>query len=368
MRRQAPPLQLLVIEDSPLDHELLVATLALQGWPSIARRVESLPALREALAGQAWDLVISDHHLPGFTSVQAWDVVRALPDPPPFIIVSGMLGEDAAVEAMHRGVDDYLLKGRLARLGAAVRNALAAAAARREKEAAQQRARHYESELQALTAQLQTRVDAERTAIAREIHDEIGGTLTAVRFDLEAALREVATGPAQRLRRALGELAQVQHAAQRIMRDLRPPILDAGLVDALQWQAGQFAERQGIRVDFRASEPALELPPELAMTLYRACQEALTNVAKHAGATQVGIDLHRSRDLLSLEIADNGCGFDPGARRKPGAFGLQGLRERLRGVAGQLEVSSAPGRTTLMLWVPLPQAQAGRARSAEARA
>lgn len=356
MIQDALPLKLLVVEDSVLDHELLVATLAMQGWPSAALRVETLAALDAALDAGGWDLVISDHQLPGFTSADAWARVRALAAPPPFIIVSGLLGEEAAVEAMQRGVDDYLLKGRLTRLGAAVRNALAAAAARREKDAAQARARRYELELQALSAQLQIRVDAERTAIAREIHDEIGGTLTAVRFDLEAALRGSPAAPALRIRRALDELAQVQQSAQRIMRDLRPPILDAGLVEAVQWLAGQFGQRQGLAVRFQASDTTPALPPELAMTVYRGCQEALTNVAKHAGATRVEIDLHAGLETLSLEIRDDGRGFDPAAPVRPGHFGLQGLRERLRGVDGHLEVASGARGTTLMMYMPMPGA------------
>ncbi len=357
MNAQAhPPLDLLVVEDSELDYQLLVATLSLQGWPSRALRVDSLPALGAALGAQDWDLVISDHHLPGFSSAQVWEAVSALDRRPPCIIVSGTLGEDAAVAAMQRGVDDYLVKDRLARLGAAVRNALAAGVARREQALAQVRAREYQQRLQALSAQLQDGLDAERTRLAREIHDEIGGTLTAVRFDLEHALADAGPAGAPRLQRALQELSQIQQASQRIVRDLRPPILDAGLVAALQWHTAHWAERQGVPVHFASSQGSLELPPERAMIVYRACQEALTNIAKHAGATRVGVDLHCGDDLLSLEIQDNGRGFDAAAPDRPNSFGLQGLRERMRAVGGHLEVTSVPGRTTLMLWLPLAPA------------
>ncbi|MFD0669808.1 histidine kinase [Ramlibacter sp. GCM10027632] len=347
------PLQLLVVEDAEFDFALLVATLQAQGWPCEARRVDTEAALAGALAERPWDLVISDHCLPGFSSAQAWDAVSALPARPPFIIVSGMLGEDAAVAAMQRGVDDYLVKGRLARLGTAVRNALAAGAARREQALARQREDDYRRRLQALSAQLQDGIDAERTRFAREVHDDIGGTLTAVRFDLEAALREAGPGAAPRIARALAELSQIQQAAQRIVRDLRPPILDAGLAAALQWHSAHWADRHGAAMRFDCAAPLPDLPPALAMCLYRACQEALTNIAKHAGATQVSVDLHAGDGLLSLEIEDNGRGFDASCPGKPGSFGLQGLRERMRAVGGQLDVRSVPGRTTLLLWVPL---------------
>lgn len=347
------PLQLLVVEDSELDYQLLMATLSLQGWPNRARRVDTLAALHEALRAQPWDLVICDHHLPGFTSAESWLAVSALPVRPPFIIVSGTLGEEAAVTAMQRGVDDYLVKDRLARLGVAVRNALAAGLARRDKARARARAEDYKRRLQALSARLQEGIDAERTRVAREIHDEIGGTLTAVRFDLEHALAGAGTAGAPRIRRALEELSQIQQASQRIVRDLRPPILDAGLVAALQWHTAQWAKRNGVPLAFASSQPLMDMPADRAMIVYRACQEALTNIVKHAGATHVGVDLHCGDGIVSLEIQDNGRGFDASAPVHANSFGLQGLRERMRAVGGHLEVSSSPGRTTLMLWLPL---------------
>ena len=347
-------MQLLVIEDSPLDHEVLVATLALQDVVAQVERVESAQGLRDALARQPWDLVISDHHLPDFSSGEAFDIVSALPAPPPFIIVSGMIGEDAAVEAMRRGVDDYLVKGRLARLGVAVRNAVAAAAARRGKAAAEARLLASQEQLRNLSARLQTVIDEERAAIAREIHDEVGGTLTAVKFDLEVAQRH-AGDPAQasRLQRALSDLAQAQVSTQRIMRNLHPPILDAGLVAALEWQVRQFGERLGIDAQFHCNATSIAVPPQVAMAVYRTCQEALTNIFKHAGATQVHVDVFCAQELLSMEISDNGRGFDALELRKPGSLGLRGLTERARAVQGEMDISSHGGRTTLILWVPL---------------
>jgi len=348
-------LQLLVIEDAELDYRLLVATLAQQGVGCQPRRVESAAQLHEALRERAWDLVISDHCLPGFSSSEAFEIVRSRPQPPPFIIVSGLIGEDVAVEAMRRGVDDYLVKGRLLRLGAAVRNALAVGQARREKAQALAQLGESQRELRALSAQLQSRIDQERAAIAREIHDDIGGTLTAVRFDLELALFETGNAAAERIRRALGELGGAHQAAQRIMRNLHPSILDTGLVAAVGALAQQFRERHGVRVDFRCNVQDAAVAPEPAIAIYRACQEALTNVSKHARASRVALDLHLGPEWLSVEIEDDGRGFDVAGRVRPHALGLRGMAERVRALGGQLDLSSVPGRTTLMLWVPLAQ-------------
>lgn len=355
----APPLRLLVVEDSPLDYEMLVASLEMQGIHTAALRVESLEDLLAALSREAWDVVVSDHHLPGFTSKEAFAMVRRLEDPPPFIIVSGVLGEDAAVEAMRDGADDYLLKGRLARLGMAVRNAQEASVMRREKARAEARLKDYQEQLSELTAHLQTVVDEERASIAREIHDDIGGSLTALKYDLALIGRHADPAQRERAERAMGMLAQAAEASQRIMRNLRPPILDAGLVQALEWQVGQFRERSGMTATFRSNVHTVEVAPAVAMAVYRTCQEALTNIVKHAdGATAVEVDLHYGDGLLSMEISDNGRGFGAGDLRKPASFGLRGLAERARNVQGSLDISSAAGRTTLLLWIPLTESAA----------
>ena len=349
-------LQLLVIEDSQLDYEMLVARLALQGVQAEGLRVETAAELHAALALKAWDLVVSDHHLPGFSSSEAFEIVSALPEAPPFIIVSGVIGEDTAVEAMRRGVDDYLVKSRMARLGMAVRNALRASQVRREKAAAEARLHESQQQLGNLSARLQTVIDEERTAIAREIHDDVGGTLTAVKLDLEIIERQVPGPQAERARRALQTLAQAAQATQRIMRNLHPPILDAGLIAALEWQVRQFRERTEIGVRFSCNVTAVQTDPRVAMAVYRTLQEALTNITKHAaGVNQVSVDVHHGTGLLSMEVSDNGCGFDSADLRKPGSLGLRGLGERARAVDGRVDISSARGHTTLLLWVPLQE-------------
>jgi two-component system sensor histidine kinase UhpB len=206
--------------------------------------------------------------------------------------------------------------------------------------------------LRNLSQRLQSILDGERAAIAREIHDEVGGTLTAVRFDLDGLQRHLAPGPLQRLRRAQDTLAQARDAAQRIMRNLRPPSLDAGLGPALEWQVRQFRERHGIDVRFTCSGTEAALSEPSALALYRTCQEALTNIAKHAGARHVTVDLHHGSATVSLEVSDDGRGLDPAALRKPGSLGLRGLAERALAAGGEFDIASSAGRTTLMVWLP----------------
>lgn len=353
-------LRLLVVEDSELDYELLLRALRRQGFEPRARRVEDGPGLAEALADGPWDAIVSDHHLPRFSSTDALAQVRAAGIDLPFLIVSGQIGEDTAVAALQAGADDYLVKGRLARLGPALRNAIAAAAARRERGAAQHALAESERRLRELTDHLQQAVEAERAAIAREVHDDVGGMLTALRFDLSWIERHGDEPVRARARQGLDTLDQAVLAVQRLLRDLRPPALEAGIVAALEVLADQFGRRTGIDTTFSANRERIDLAEQVALTVYRVAQESLTNVGKHANARRARLDLMVQDDTLSLEITDDGAGPSGRDLAKPGSFGLRGLAERVRQVHGWLDVAVDAGRGAVMLTIPLTERAAAR--------
>jgi signal transduction histidine kinase len=151
-------------------------------------------------------------------------------------------------------------------------------------------------------------------------------------------------------------MEMLQHAlgaSQRIMLNLRPPILDQGLVAAVQWLATSFERRTGTRVVVRRSAEVIDVPRELQLVAYRTAQEALTNVSKHAQATAVHIDLSDREGVLTLEVNDNGQGMDAQALRKAKSFGLLGLKERAAKVDGWLDISTSPRGTSVILSVPL---------------
>jgi len=354
------PIRLLVVEDSELDYELLLRSLRRQGLEPDPVRVETGPALEAALAAGPWDAVISDHHLPSFSSGEALRIVRASGLNLPFIIVSGTIGEDAAVAAMQAGADDYLVKGRLARLGPALRNAMSAAAARRERALARAALAESERRLRALTDHLQQAVEAERAAIARDVHDDVGGMLTALRFDIAWIERHGDDAVRARARQGLDTLNQAVFAVQRIMRDLRPPALEAGIVEALDVLVQQFRSRTGIPTQLTHNRERVELSEQVAITVYRVAQESLTNVAKHARATRARVDLFVRDDTLSLEVSDDGVGLRAEDVDKPGSFGLRGLVERVRQVGGWLDVAVGEPRGAVMLTIPLTEAAQAR--------
>lgn len=352
-------LRLIVIEASELDYEVLLAELRRQKVAHQAIRIQDADAFNVALDAHPWDAVIADHHLPCFSGAQALAILRTRGLALPFLIVSGAFGEEQAVAALQAGADDYLIKGRLARLGAALRNALAAASVRREREAARQALAVSEQRLRELADHQQQALEAERAAIAREVHDDIGGMLTALRFDLDWIERHGNEAVALRARQGLDTLNQAVTAVQHILHNLRPPALDAGLVAALEWLVEQNRRRTGIDIRLTAHQDHIDLPEALAITVYRVAQESLTNVAKHAQARQVRLDLMVRRDTLSLEIADDGRGIHPDDLDKADSLGIRGLIERVRRVNGWLEVATGQAHGLVMLTLPLtPQAAA----------
>ncbi len=358
-RPASRPLRVLHLEDSALDHELALAHLRRSGLAVECRRVESRAEFEAALdrrggAANRWDLILSDYNLPGFSGIEALHLLRERRLDLPFILVSGEIGEDTAVEAMRSGANDYLLKAKLARLAPAVEQAVEAADARRAHAAADRALQASREQLSALARHLQTSIETERIHIAREIHDDVGGSLMALKFDLDWIRRHAQTlQMQQRAAAAIEVLTHAIDASKRVMHNLRPAILEQGLVAALQWMASNFERRTGIECRLRSSHDSLNLPPGVPLVAYRMAQEALTNVSKHAQASRVQIELAVGAGVLSLEVSDNGRGMSEDDRAKERSFGLRGLTERACTVGGWVDVISGPGGTHLILSVPL---------------
>ena len=337
------PLRVLHLEDSELDHELMLAHLRRGGLVVEPRRVDNEADFLRALDDR-WDAIISDYNLPGFSGLVALDLLMARGGDVPFILVSGEIGEDTAVEAMRNGASDYLLKNNLARLVPALLHAVEASETRRARQRADRQLGESQLRLHELAQHLQTSIEMERAAIAREIHDDVGGSLTALKFDLAWIARHSDSPEVQaRVQSALETVTAAIESSQRIMHNLRPAILEQGLLAALQWMTARFERRTGIACTLRAPQQPMPLGPGVPLVAYRTAQEALTNVSKHAQATQVSIDLSMAGGVLSLEISDNGRGLSSEDLAKARSFDL----------------SSGPTGTTLILSVPLDGAPGG---------
>ena len=201
-----------------------------------------------------------------------------------------------------------------------------------------------------LTAHIEQVKEQERTRIAREIHDDLGGNLTAIKMALMMLTQRLP--PDQLLLERAGYVDALVdrtiEAVHRISLDLRPSMLDFGLVAALEWQSREFEKQNGISCAFTSSEKEIDLSLDHATALFRIFQEALTNIAKHARASQVTVRLQCVRRQIVLTIADNGVGIVQADRMKPQSFGLRGMSERAKALGGTMALSAAPGGGTLV--------------------
>lgn len=493
----AADLRVLLVEDSADDTFLIVKALRAGGFAPQVRRVETAAELQAALAEHDWDLALSDYNLPQFSGAEALEMRCAIVPELPFIVISGCVGEEAAVGLMRSGADDYVMKDNLVRLAPAVERCLKEAHNRRQRQLAQLALRESEARYRAIVtnipgmvfqllrlpdgalrlpyasdgcmallevgatqlmrepAQLVERIDPrdraefhasmtrssqsfvawnwegrvklasgetkwinlrsspralqdgsiqwggiisnishtkttehelrtsrerlrelsahmqsvkerERTRIAREIHDDLGGTLTAIKIEVlrlarqlpeaQPALREIADSIATLADNALD-------TTRRISTELRPGILDLGLVAALEWQATEFAKRFDIGCAFDWSGEEITLDADVAFALFRIFQEALTNVVKHAGATHVQVGLTFGTDEVELSVRDDGRGLEESDLNKPRSFGIRGILERARDLGGEARLDSVPGRgTALIVQVPAPEAKLAAAQ------
>ncbi len=209
--------------------------------------------------------------------------------------------------------------------------------------------------LAALSQRLVDVQEAERRDIARELHDEIGQLLTGLLFRIEG---HGAGGGSPK-----EEMTAIVHdlilRARNLSMNLRPPMLDdLGLLSALTWQIDRFETQTGIHVEFHHSGLDRRFDPQVEITAFRIVQEALTNVARHAGVTKAKVDIAAGAEALGVRIEDEGRGFDVGAALAARSSGLNGMRERSRLAGGRLDIESAPGRgTRLSSELPLHRAR-----------
>ena len=212
-------------------------------------------------------------------------------------------------------------------------------------------------QLRALAARLHSAREEERSRVAREIHDELGQALTAIKIDFASLLRDLgqdqgATSPrSQSILKLLGQAIQ---SVRRIGTELRPGILDdIGLVAALDWAAEDFQTRTGTKCQITLPDVDIRLIPEHATALFRIFQETLTNVARHAEATQVDARLSKENSSLVLEIHDNGKGISEEGLSGKFSLGILGMRERALLLGGTLTISSTLGKgTTVRVLIP----------------
>jgi PAS domain S-box-containing protein len=208
-------------------------------------------------------------------------------------------------------------------------------------------------------AHLESVREGERTRIARELHDELGQLLTALNMDLVLVSKRIPGGQTFLQEKVAGMIKLVEvimESLKRISMTLRPDLLDhLGLAAAIEWQADNFQKLTGISCRLSIETQNIDLNPDLATAIYRIFQEALTNITRHASATEVTVSLHVKRGRIILQVKDNGRGITREQQAKPDAFGLIGIRERAYHWGGKIKITGKEKEgTTVSVSIPLP--------------
>lgn len=313
------------------------------------------------------DVILVDKMMPDIDGVALLRMMRSDPvlSTTPVIMLSGYADESARVTALTEGADDFVAKpfssrDLVARIQASVRLVrMRRNAIWREGELV--RLRQSQQELQTLLDTVQKVRADERKMLARELHDRLGQILTAVKIDMRLLEKAAAASAADAGHGVAGSTAVAEisgassidmaiAAVQNISALLRPPALEeGGLPGALRWQSADLQRRTRITCTLAYVQAGYIEPPEfVAGELLRMCQEALTNVLRHAGATRIVIQLTRRGACLILRVCDDGAGIGREALDAPGSLGLQGMRERAQSIGATVRVRGRPGRGTMV--------------------
>jgi signal transduction histidine kinase len=222
--------------------------------------------------------------------------------------------------------------------------------------------RHSEEQLRELSRKILDAQENERKLVAQEIHDSIGGSLAAIKFALEEKLESMGQNPSPdgiSLEKIISHVDDAISESRRISANLRPSLLDdLGLLATLSWFCREFEKLYpDIQIEKQLDVEEDEIPEVLKVVIYRVLQEAMNNVAKHSNAKRVQLHLVKRNDRIELDVADNGCGFDPEKKISEkftvGGFGLQGMRDRTMLCDGKFEIASEKGRgTTVHISLP----------------
>ncbi|MCX6250265.1 MAG: PAS domain S-box protein [Bacteroidetes bacterium] len=482
-------LNVLIIEDNISDAELNIYHLKRGGYNLFTERIESANEMKEALAKRTWNLILADYELPQFDAPSALRILQETGLDIPFIVVSGVIGEDRAVEMLKAGAHDYILKNNMTRLLSAVEREIQDVSVRQQHKLAEDALRvseerfrrmfeeshvgiatlgsngyfiraneafrkmmgysdeelrsltfreithpaHYEADklnvsrlvkqeiqvykaekryikkdgkvvwgslivtairdnedqpihflamvedisnrkkaeeilresreqLKAFAARLQTIREEERIMISRELHDNLGQSLTALKMNTSRLIKQLKEGvDSAEVQNAIGQATEMIKLIEmdidfvrKISSDLRPRILDElGLIPALEWQLKEFEKQSGIECHLDCGVNKIGIEPTHAVGVFRIFQESLTNILRHANATRVEVRLNKKEKSYILEITDNGSGINESNLSSKTSLGLLGMRERAVLFGGEVVFHGKPGEgTKVILTIP----------------
>jgi signal transduction histidine kinase len=295
--------------------------------------VSDMAAAERHLAGHSIDVVLLGLERPDPAGLEAVRRIHAAIPRASIVLLCEPANEPAAVPAMQAGVQDHLFKDEVHELMRA-------------------------EQLRALAERLEKAREEERVRVARDLHDDIGQILTAVKMDLVWIGKQLAGRNGWLLSRIDGAVELINNgvgSVREICARLRPSVLDdLGLAAAIEWQALEFSKRTGIACRLSLPANRLGLSGDQATTFFRIFQECLTNISRHANAQALEVSLKKENEDVAMVVKDDGCGFRVAERTS--SLGILGMKERAQACGGELLIDSSPGKgTTVILRIPMPQ-------------
>ena len=349
-------LDVLLLEDNDVDAAVFVGAARRYAQPLAVRRASSLSDFRLAME-EGWpDVICADHMLPDGEATDALKACHGIAKHIPFLVITGAGEEDVAVDYMRLGASDYLSKRRLGEFGLVLDIVLQGYRHRAARHRAEAETRRLNGELLQLIRHTEEERDEEKRALSRDIHDQLGQELTALKLGMYMVQRGLGAkeGPdVQHLHGRLEELIELNsnviHQVRHLARSLRPVVLDqVGLSAGLETLVRDFNKKGGTFCGLHL-DPLPELQDAMRTDLFRIVQEALTNVQRHANANLAYVRLFASDGALRLEIGDDGQGIqvdETASDATSMGIGMIGMRERVRNHGGEIRVQSTPGSGT----------------------
>lgn len=354
----ADKLKILFLEDTSTDVELMKYELKKAEIDYVSESVETEHDFLSAIKNFVPDIILSDYSLPSFDGMKAFKLFKEQKLLIPFILVTGNISEQLALDCLNDGIDDFILKSSFGRIPKAIKRAIEKKNIEKEKEKISIELIESQIQLRKLVNEIQVTREVERAHIAREIHDELGQELTALKMDIGWVIhKQEASNDAvtKKLNGMLLLCDGIINTVRTLSSELRPAIIDdLGLIAALEWKCNDFEEKTGTPCQFISSVKERKFENNLSINSYRVLQESLTNITRHAKATSVRVFVRESETDLCIEIADDGIGMETMEISNRKTLGILGMKERASLLGGVLNVVSSKDKGThIILMLPV---------------
>ena len=351
-------LKILFLEDTSTDVELMKYELKKAKMNYVSESVETEHDFLSTIKNFVPDIILSDYSLPSFDGMKAFKLFKEQKLMIPFILVTGNISEQLALDCLNEGIDDFILKTSFGRIPKAIKRAIEKKNIEKEKERISIELVESQIQLRKLVNEIQIAREDERAHVAREIHDALGQELTALKMDVGFVIhKQEASNHAaiKKLNEMLLLCDGIINTVRRLSSELRPAIIDdLGLIAAMEWKCNDFEEKTNIPCQFISTIKERKFENSLSINSYRVLQESLTNIIRHAKAESVVVTVSDSDTDLCLEIVDDGVGIKTEELNSRKTLGILGMKERASLLGGVLNIISNKDKGThIILMLPL---------------